>query len=164
MLGTIWGLLRNFFSWQLVGGFAAALLVMFVISHLVWMYEHPVNEAMWPRTYLAGIGESFWWTLSIFLVGGADNKGPVGMGGRVIATIWMLASVIAVSLLTASLSAVLTVNSLPATSPARTTCPGSAWRRLAEAPPKRGCASWTRPASRRSRCRCFRTFPHAWPR
>ncbi len=51
-------------------------------------------------------------TLSIFLVGGADNKGPVGLGGRLVATIWMLASVIAVWLLTASLSALLTLNSL----------------------------------------------------
>jgi len=110
--GTIWSLLRNLFSWQLVGGFVAALLVMFFISHLVWMYEHPHNEEMWPRSYLAGMGESLWWTLSIFLVGGADNKGPVGLGGRIVATIWMLASVIAISLLTASLSAELTVKSL----------------------------------------------------
>ncbi|MFZ4681450.1 MAG: transporter substrate-binding domain-containing protein [Terrimicrobiaceae bacterium] len=109
---TIWSLLRNFLSWQLLAGFAAAIAIMFIISHLVWMYEHPVNEEMWPRSYLTGIGESLWWTLSIFLVGGADNKGPVGLGGRIVATIWMLASVIAVSLLTASLSAVLTVNSL----------------------------------------------------
>ena len=112
LAGSIWAMLRNLFSWHLAGGFAAALLIMFIISHLVWLYEHPVNEEMWPRSYLAGIGESFWWTLSIFLVGGADNKGPVGLGGRIVATIWMLASVIAVSLLTASLSAVLTVNSL----------------------------------------------------
>jgi ABC-type amino acid transport substrate-binding protein len=108
----IWSLVGNLFTWPLAGGFAAAVVIMFIISHLVWLYEHPVNEEMWPRSYLAGIGESFWWTLSIFLVGGADNKGPVGLGGRVVATIWMLASVIAVSLLTASLSAVLTVNSL----------------------------------------------------
>lgn len=109
---SIGAMLRGLFTWQLVGGLAVAILIMFAISHLVWMYEHPVNEEMWPRSYLAGIGESFWWTVSIFLVGGADNKGPVGMGGRIIATIWMLASVIAVSLLTASLSAVLTVSTL----------------------------------------------------
>ena len=84
---SIGALLRGLFSWQLVGGFAAAILIMFIISHLVWMYEHPVNEEMWPRSYLAGIGESFWWTVSIFLVGGADNKGPVGLGGRIVATI-----------------------------------------------------------------------------
>jgi len=109
---SIWALLRSLFTWKLVGGVAAAILVMFVISHLVWLYEHPVNEEMWPRSYLAGLGESSWWTVSIFLVGGADNKGPIGLGGRMVATIWMLASVIAVSLLTASLSATLTVSSL----------------------------------------------------
>jgi polar amino acid transport system substrate-binding protein len=98
---------------QLAGGLVIALLVMFGISHLVWKYEHPINEEMWPRSYWQGIGESLWWTISIFLVGGADNKGPVGKGGRIVATIWMFASVIAVSLLTASLSAVLTVNSMP---------------------------------------------------
>jgi ABC-type amino acid transport substrate-binding protein len=108
----IFTVFRNLFTWQLALGIVAAIVIMFIISHLVWMYEHPVNEEMWPRSYLTGMGESFWWTLSIFLVGGADNKGPVGMGGRIVATIWMLASVIAVSLLTASLSAVLTVNSL----------------------------------------------------
>lgn len=109
---TIWNILSSLFSWQLVAGFSVAIVIMFIISHLVWLYEHPVNEEMWPRSYLSGIGESLWWTVSIFLVGGADNKGPVGLGGRIVATIWMLASVIAVSLLTASLSAVLTVNSL----------------------------------------------------
>lgn len=112
MGGVIGSVIRNLFTWELAVGVVIALLVMFVISHLVWMYEHPVNEEMWPRSYLAGMGESFWWTLSIFLVGGADNKGPVGMGGRIVATIWMLASVVAVSLLTASLSAIFTVNSL----------------------------------------------------
>ena len=109
IIGT---LMSNLFTWQLAVGVVVALLVMFLISHLVWLYEHPVNEEMWPRHYLTGLGESFWWTLSIFLVGGADNKGPVGLGGRIVATVWMFASVIAVSLLTASLSAVLTVNSL----------------------------------------------------
>jgi ABC-type amino acid transport substrate-binding protein len=112
ILDTAWGVLRNFFTWQVAVGLAIALAVMFVISHLVWLYEHPVNEEMWPRSYLAGMGESFWWTISIFLVGGADNKGPVGFGGRLVATVWMLASVIAVSLLTALLSAAFTVNSL----------------------------------------------------
>lgn len=112
LASTIWAVVSNVFNWQLVSGIAIALVVMFIISHLVWMYEHPVNEEMWPRSYLAGMAESLWWTISIFLVGGADNKGPVGIGGRIVATIWMLASVIAVSLLTASLSATLTVNSL----------------------------------------------------
>jgi ABC-type amino acid transport substrate-binding protein len=103
----------NIFNWKVGAGFIITMVVMFGISHLVWKYEHPVNEEMWPRSYWEGMGESFWWTISIFLVGGADNKGPIGKGGRIVATLWMFASVIAVSLLTASLSAVLTVNALP---------------------------------------------------
>ena len=106
-------IVSNIFNWQVVSGLVIALVVMFGISHLVWAFEHPINEEMWPRSYWQGIGESFWWTISIFLVGGADNKGPIGRGGRIVATLWMFASVIAVSLLTASLSALLTVNALP---------------------------------------------------
>ena len=110
---VIGSMVANIFTWQLATGLAVAIFVMFIISHLVWKYEHPVNEEMWPKSYRSGIGESAWWTISIFLVGGADNKGPIGTGGRIVATVWMFASVVAVSLLTASLSAALTVNALP---------------------------------------------------
>lgn len=104
---------NNLLNWQVAAGLGITFAIMFGISHLVWRFEHPINEDMWPRSYWRGIAESFWWTISMFLVGGVDNKGPIGMGGRIVATLWMFMSVIAVSLLTASLSAVLTVNSLP---------------------------------------------------
>jgi polar amino acid transport system substrate-binding protein len=56
--------------------------------------------------------ESFWWTISTLLVGGADNKGPVGLGGRIVAIVWMLLSIVLVSLLTASFTTTLTINTL----------------------------------------------------
>ena len=106
-IGTI---LKGLMNWKLFSGLIAAIVIMFIISHLVWLCEHPHNGE-WPRSYFHGLGESFWWTLSVFLVGGGSIS-PVGLGGRIVATIWMIASVIAVSLLTASLSALLTVNTL----------------------------------------------------
>ena len=111
LMDSIFCILHNLISWKLLIGFSAAILVMFLISHLVWFFEHRHNEEMCPRTYLSGIGESFWWTINIFLCGGAE-KNPIGIGGRIVATIWMLASVSTLSLFTASLSAILTVNSL----------------------------------------------------
>ncbi len=108
----IWQLATNFFNWKLLGAFALLVAVMFIISHLVWLYEHKVNPEMWPATYHHGMWESFWWTISTLLVGGADNKGPTGVGGRIVAIIWMLLSIVLVSLLTASFSATLTVNTL----------------------------------------------------
>lgn len=108
----IWQLATNFFNWKLLGAFALLVVVMFIISHLVWLYEHKVNPEMWPETYHHGMWESFWWTISTLLVGGADNKGPTGVGGRIVAIVWMLLSIVLVSLLTASFSATLTVNTL----------------------------------------------------
>lgn len=109
---TVWMLLTNLFNWKLLGAFALLVFVMLMISHFVWLYEHKVNPDMWPASYRHGLWESFWWTISTLLVGGADNKGPVGVGGRIVAIIWMLLSIVLVSLLTASFSATLTVNNL----------------------------------------------------
>jgi ABC-type amino acid transport substrate-binding protein len=92
--------------------FLLLLVTMFIISHIVWRYEHKVNSDQWPEDYKAGIWESFWWTLSTLLVGGADNKGPVGVGGRIVAIVWMLLSIVLVSLLTASFTTTLTINTL----------------------------------------------------
>ena len=105
-------LVANLFNWQLIGMFLLLVLTMFGISHLVWLYEHKVNEDMWPKDYKKGLWESFWWTISTLLVGGADNKGPVGVGGRIVAIAWMLLSIVLVSLLTASFTTTLTINTL----------------------------------------------------
>jgi len=109
---NILSLLANLFNLELIGAFALLLTTMFIISHLVWRYEHPINGDQWPQSYKAGMWESFWWTVSTLLVGGADNKGPVGVGGRIIAIAWMLLSIVLVSLLTASFTTTLTINTL----------------------------------------------------
>ncbi|CAN5910956.1 transporter substrate-binding domain-containing protein [soil metagenome] len=105
-------LVANLFNWQLIGMFLLLVLTMFGISHLVWLCEHKVNEDMWPKDYKRGLWESFWWTISTLLVGGADNKGPIGVGGRIVAIAWMLLSIVLVSLLTASFTTTLTINTL----------------------------------------------------
>ncbi|OYW31436.1 MAG: hypothetical protein B7Z47_01110 [Chthoniobacter sp. 12-60-6] len=109
---NIFSLIGNLFNIELIGAFALLLVTMFIISHLVWRFEHPVNGDQWPESYKAGMWESFWWTISTLLVGGADNKGPVGVGGRIVAVVWMLLSIVLVSLLTASFTTTLTINTL----------------------------------------------------
>lgn len=111
-LSSIRQLLGGLFNLQLIGVFLLLLLTMFVISHLVWLYEHQENEDQWPKSYRHGMWESFWWTISTLLVGGADNKGPVGVGGRIVAIVWMLLSIVLVSFLTATFTTTLTVNTL----------------------------------------------------
>ncbi|WP_395746182.1 transporter substrate-binding domain-containing protein [Prosthecobacter sp.] len=109
---NIMSIVGNLFNIELIGAFALLMVTMFIISHLVWRYEHKINGDMWPEDYKKGMWESFWWTISTLLVGGADNKGPVGVGGRIVAIVWMLLSIVLVSLLTASFTTTLTINTL----------------------------------------------------
>ena len=109
---SIFSLVKNLFNIELIGAFLLLMLTVFVISHLVWRFEHPLNGDQWPEDYKKGMLESFWWTISTLLVGGADNKGPIGVGGRIVAIVWMLLSIVLVSLLTASFTTTLTVNTL----------------------------------------------------
>jgi polar amino acid transport system substrate-binding protein len=109
---AIWSALGMVFNWKFIGSFALLVFVMLVVSHLVWLYEHKINEEMWPKNYAAGMWESFWWTISTLLVGGADNKGPVGVGGRLVAIAWMLLSIVLLALLTGSFAANLTAERL----------------------------------------------------
>lgn len=111
-LTAVLEMLKNLFNLQLVGLFLLLIATMFIVSHLVWRYEHRVNPDMWPQSYKHGMWESFWWTISTLLVGGADNKGPVGVGGRLVAIAWMLLSIVLISFLTASFTTTMTVNSL----------------------------------------------------
>ncbi len=110
------GVFNEFFKFFLNLRFIVSfLLIMFfivLISHLVWKYEHKKNPEMWPVNYKSGLWESFWWSISILLVGGADNKGPISVGGRLVAILWMILSIVFLSFVTASFTATMTLKSL----------------------------------------------------
>src|SRR6266403_1991777 len=87
-------LTRTFLSWTTLKVVGTLLLVMLVISHLVWWFERRKNAEMYPEAYGAGVWESFWWTNSMLLSGGCEAKGPMGVPARLLAILWMVASII----------------------------------------------------------------------
>jgi len=58
------------------------------------------------------MAESLWWTLTVLITLGCENKSPRGLPGRALAILWMGSGVLMISLLTASFSSSLTVRSL----------------------------------------------------
>jgi ABC-type amino acid transport substrate-binding protein len=94
---------------RLLGVIALALLVS---SHLLWWFEHRGNENDFPQSYRSGVWESLWWTSSVLITGGCENKAPIGVGGRLVAVVWMLTGILLVSVLTATVTSALTVRSL----------------------------------------------------
>lgn len=92
------------------------LLVVIVISaHLLWFFERKHNPEMFPQKYLKGIWEACWWSVVTVVTVGYGDKAPVGIAGRIIATVWMFTGVLLLSYFTASVSSALTVEQLETT-------------------------------------------------
>jgi ABC-type amino acid transport substrate-binding protein len=88
------------------------LLVMLSISHAVWWFERRHNAEQYPERYGTGVWESFWWTISVLFTGGCEAKGPAGVPARIVAILWMLASIILIAYFTAAVTTDMTVNTL----------------------------------------------------
>jgi polar amino acid transport system substrate-binding protein len=110
--GSTINILKKFISWDIIIPILVVFILIFIISNLIWFFERKINPSQWPVHYKPGIVESVWFTLSTMLVGGVDNKGPIGIGGRIVTLLWMIASTILISFVTASLTTTMTVNKL----------------------------------------------------
>jgi ABC-type amino acid transport substrate-binding protein len=91
-------------------GFLLALVLVF--SHVLWLFERKVNEEEFPDAYKAGVFESIWWTITVLITLGCENKSPKGVPGRLMAILWMASGLFMISLITASFTTSLTVSSL----------------------------------------------------
>src|SRR5437867_9284271 len=109
---SVLGMIRVLFNAQLLKTLGLLLALVICFSHVLWLVERRVNEEEFPGPYKAGFAESLWWTLTVLITLGCENKSPRGLPGRLMAIIWMASGVLMISLLTASFSSSLTVRSL----------------------------------------------------
>ena len=93
----------------LLGGL---LLALVAISHVLWFVERRRNPESFPESYAAGIWEATWWSICTGITGGCENKAPLGVFGRLVAIIWMLAGMALVATVTANLTSTMTVDTL----------------------------------------------------
>ena len=105
-------ILKKVFTLNFVLILLTIIAAIYLISHLIWFFERRVNHEQWPAEYKKGIGESIWFTITTMLVGGTDNKGPIGFGGRFVTMLWMLFSSILISFFTATFTTTMTINKL----------------------------------------------------
>lgn len=108
----LWLAVKRFFSWEFFTALVALTGVLFVAGFLLWLAERHRNPAMFGGKRREGIGASFWWAAVTMTTVGYGDKAPVTLVGRVIAIVWMFASVIIISSFTAAIATSLTVSQL----------------------------------------------------
>jgi polar amino acid transport system substrate-binding protein len=87
------------------------LLMILIPAHLVWFFERRNSTGMLAhRSYFPGIFEACWWAAST-LATQADQM-PRAALARIVAVIWMFASVVFIAYFTAAVTSSLTVQQL----------------------------------------------------
>jgi polar amino acid transport system substrate-binding protein len=99
-------------------GFLRAILALIglalLVGLLVWLLERRHNEEFGGGV-TKGLSSSVWWTTVAMTQRGIGHQGPRTLPGRFVAMLWMVGSIIAVAVFTASITSALTVRQLQGT-------------------------------------------------
>ena len=107
----VWQRVKPFMSGPFLRGFGVFLLILLFVGHLFWRVERKHNDDF-PDGALRGTGVGVWLAIVTLTTVGYGDKAPRTAGGRVVAGVFMIVSMVSVSSLTAFLATTLTVASL----------------------------------------------------
>jgi polar amino acid transport system substrate-binding protein len=108
ILGTLGGLL----TWQLlvpIGGLVGLLLL---VGMTVWLIERRHNPGHFDPRAMQGISDGVWWAAVTMTTTGYGDKTPITWRGRVIALVWMFASIFCIATFSATLASSFVVGRL----------------------------------------------------
>ena len=102
--------LRPFIGWAALSSVGILISLLFIFGNLIWLAERRKNTEQFPREYLHGIGNGMWFGLVTLTTVGYGDRAPLSRSGRIIAGIWMVISLVAVSSITAGLASAFTLS------------------------------------------------------
>ncbi len=91
------------------------LLVLLILGTIVYLLERKQNEEYFGKGFFPGVAAGVYWVGAVLTSGVCIGVAIKSLPGRIIALLWMLVSVIAISTLTASLASILTNQKLSQT-------------------------------------------------
>jgi ABC-type amino acid transport substrate-binding protein len=88
------------------------ILLSLTAGTIVWLLEARRNREMFGGGTLRGVGSGIWWAMVTMTTVGYGDKAPKTLGGRLVALVWMFASVILIASFTAAVTTSFTVGEL----------------------------------------------------
>lgn len=88
------------------------ILMSLIFGIIVWLLERRRNSEMFDDAYAKGVGDGIWWAMVTMSTVGYGDKSPKTMGGRIVAFIWMVISIIFIAAFTAAITSELTIGEL----------------------------------------------------
>jgi len=103
---------EGLFSEQVLKAVGFMLLISFVAGLIVWAFERRRNSEMFGGGPVVGIGDGIWWALVTMSTVGYGDKSPKTIGGRIVALIWMIFSIVFIASFTANITTSFTIDEL----------------------------------------------------
>jgi ABC-type amino acid transport substrate-binding protein len=88
------------------------ILLSLTAGTIVWLFEARRNPEMFGGGTVRGVGHGIWWAMVTLTTVGYGDKAPKTLGGRMVALIWMFASIILIASFTAAITTSFTVGEL----------------------------------------------------
>jgi ABC-type amino acid transport substrate-binding protein len=104
--------LAPFFTVEFAKLIAGLILVLTLFGSLLWWFERKRNAEQFGGSALSGVGSGFWWAAVTMTTVGYGDKYPTSHGGRLVALVWMFASLVLVSLFIGAIASAMTVSGL----------------------------------------------------
>jgi ABC-type amino acid transport substrate-binding protein len=105
---TAWlPVLRTFLSFGFLQGVLTLLGIALLVGALIWLFERQHHEA-YGGPPLRGFIAGAWWSAVAMTQAGAAQDGPRSLPGRVLAVVWMVASVVTIAVFIAGITSALT--------------------------------------------------------
>lgn len=103
---------RSIFSLSILKAICLLLLLSLITGSVVWIFERRRNSEMFGDGPVGGIGHGIWWAMVTMTTVGYGDKAPRTTGGRIVALIWMIFSIILIASFTANITTSLTMREL----------------------------------------------------
>ena len=105
-------ILGRVFSSEFLKAVFALVVLLLAVGFALWLFERKRNAEQFGGKTAAGLGHAFWWSAVTMTTVGYGDKAPVTWAGRLVALIWMFASIILIAGFTGSIASALTVSRL----------------------------------------------------
>ena len=105
-------LIRQIAHSQIPGLALILLVAIFINANIIWFLQRQNNSEQFPENYFKGVGEAMWWSVSMFLTGGCEEKLIIGAPARIMAVVWFLIGVTSITYVTATLASSMTLSGL----------------------------------------------------
>jgi polar amino acid transport system substrate-binding protein len=109
---SVWSeVARTMASTGLLQAVGALIGISLLVGVLVWMFERRHNDDF-GGSAARGLGASIWWSAEAMTQASTGHRGPKTFAGRVLAIIWMVTSILAIAVFTASVTSSLTTREM----------------------------------------------------